>query len=69
MIATNPTMAMATAKVEIGLDLSVVLYWDGDARVDYVNLTAAGWSDLKSLPLSDALTHDRAVELIRGLTR
>ena len=69
MIATNPTMAMATAKVDIGLDLSVVLYWDGDARVDYVNLTAAGWSDLKSLPLSDALTHDRAVELIRGLTR
>ncbi len=69
MIATNPTMAMATAKAEIGLDLSVVLYWDQQTRIDYVNLTAAGWSELKSLPLSQSLTHDRAVELIRGLTR
>jgi len=69
MIATNPTLPLATAKVEAGLDLSVVLYWDEQTRVDYVNLTAAGWSNLKTLPLGDALTRERAVELIRGLTR
>jgi hypothetical protein len=69
MIAINPALPLETAKVEVGHNLSVVLYWDTDNAVSYANLDAEGWSAVKVLPLGTGLSHDQAIELIRGLAK
>jgi hypothetical protein len=69
MIATNPALPLQTAKVEVGHNLSVVLYWDTANAVSYANLDAEGWSAVKVLPLNTGLSHEQAIELIRGLAK
>jgi hypothetical protein len=69
MAVVTPVLPLASAKVEVGHDLSVVMYWDRDEKVEYIHLRKDGlWSDLKSLAIDDELTRSRAVELIRTLT-
>lgn len=69
MIALRPDVPLARTKVEVGRSLDFYLHWDGDdgERVHYLQLDPEGTSTIKSLPLDDTLTHEQAIELIRGL--
>jgi hypothetical protein len=69
MIAINPNLPMLGAKFATGHNLSVVMYWDHADRIDYADLEESGWSEMKSLTLSDTLTRERAIELIRRLAQ
>jgi hypothetical protein len=68
-VAMRRDLPLASAKMEIGGDLSILMHWDGaDDTLLYLELDPDGISETKSLALSDELDHERAVELIRGLT-
>lgn len=62
-------LPLANSGVELGHDLSMVLYWDGEESVDYIQFNFGSVSDVMSLPIGDALSHEQAVDLIRGLVR
>jgi hypothetical protein len=67
MIAINPDMVLASAKVEVGHGLDVVMYWDVDEAVAYVQLDENGMPPVKELPVGDGLTREQAHEMIRSL--
>ncbi len=68
-IAMRRNLPLATAKLEIGTDLSIVMHWDeGVDQLKYILLDKDGTSETKSLMIDQLLTHENAVELIRGLT-
>ncbi len=69
MLYVNPDLPLASAEAEVGHGLSVVLHWDADQAVEYIQLEGELWSDIRSLPLTDGLDHERAVDLIRSLVR
>jgi hypothetical protein len=43
------------------------MFWDESEAVDYIRADDEGWSEMRSLPLDDNLSRDRAIELIRDL--
>jgi len=49
--------------------MSLVMYWDGEGSVEYMQLDQNGSSDVRALPIGEDLSHEQAVDLIRGLTR
>jgi len=67
-IAVNPQLKLAGASAEVGHDLSIVLHWDAEDAIDYMQLTEDDASEVRTLKL-DGLTHEQAVDLIRSLAR
>lgn len=67
-IAVNPQLKLAGASAEVGHDLSIVLHWDTDDAIDYMQLTEDDASEVRTLKL-DGLSHEEAVDLIRSLAR
>ena len=68
-VALRPDLPLAAAKIEVGSGLRLIMHWDGeDETLHYLELDQDGLSETKSLPLDDVLSHEQAVELIRGLT-
>lgn len=61
-------LKLATARVEVGHNLALVIYWNKGDAVDYLRLNKDGWGDMRSLALSDDLGLERALELIETLT-
>ena len=53
--------------VEVGHGLTMVLYWDAESSVDYMQFDAEGSSGVMSLPTGESLSHEQAVALIRSL--
>ncbi len=69
VIGVNPMVDMAKADIDVGHDLSVVLYWDVEGAIKYATMRESGWSEVKSLPVGDGLSHEKATQLIRALAR
>jgi len=70
MIAANPEIILAHAKVEVGHGLDVVMYWNVDNAIEYVQLDENGVPPVKSLPFGeDGLTREEAIEMVRSLVR
>ena len=48
----------------------MIMHWDDDEAdaLHYLELDEEGISETKSLPLGETLSHEEAVDLIRGLT-
>lgn len=67
MIAANPDIVLSNAKVEVGHNLDVVMYWDAGDTVAYVQLDENGIPPVQSLPVDDGLSREQAVEIIRAL--
>jgi len=67
MIAANPDVILSTAKVEVGHGLDVVMYWDIEEAVAYVQLDENGVPPVQSLTYGDGLTHEQAIEMVRSL--
>ncbi len=68
MLPARASANLATAKVGVGGDLSLVLYWLEEKTADYLLFHADGSSARSSVPLGDQLSAERAVELILTLT-
>ncbi len=62
-------LSLQSTDVTVGHDLSLVLHWDADAAIEYIQLDQNGSSGVMSLPLGESLGHEQAVELIRNLAR
>jgi hypothetical protein len=66
-------LPLATASVEVGHGLSLVLHWDTvtdtGTSVDYLQFDPNGLHEVQSLSLGESLNHEHAVQLIRGLLR
>ena len=66
-------LPLATASVEVGHGLDLVLHWDTvtetGTSVDYLQFDPSGLHEVQSLPLSENLNHEQAVQLIRGFLR
>ena len=67
MIATNPDIILSSAKVEVGHGLDVVMYWDTEDAVAYVQLDENGVPPVQSLAYGEGLTREQAIEMIRSL--
>jgi len=67
-LAIRSEVALATAKVGVGHNMSVVMYWDKDEAIDYIRFDEHGWSELRSLGLDELVSRDRAIELIQKLS-
>ncbi len=68
-IALRPDLPLAATKIEVGSGLKLIMHWDGDNNnLEYLELDKDGLSETKSLSLDDMVSHEKAVELIRGLT-
>jgi hypothetical protein len=67
MIAANPEIVLATAKVEVGHGLDVVMYWDIEDAVAYVQLDENGTPPVQSLAIGEHLSREQAMEMIRNL--
>ena len=65
MIAANPDIFLSTAKVEVGHGLDVVMYWDIEDAIAYVQLDENGVPPVQSLTYGEGLTHEQAVERVR----
>jgi hypothetical protein len=70
MIALRSDLPFATGKLAVGGGLKLIMHWDDDEGdlLHYLKLDQEGISETKSLPLGKMLSHEEAVELIRGLT-
>jgi len=71
MIAMRPDLPFATGRLEIGRGLKVIMHWDNEEDegiLNYLELDRDGVSETKSLAVGELLSHEQAVELIRGLT-
>jgi len=67
MIAANPDMVLASVKVEVGHGLDVVMYWDVDDAIAYVQLDENGVPPTQHLYYGDTLTREQAMEMVRSL--
>ena len=68
-VALRPDVPLAATKIEVGSGLKLLLHWDGDQEnLHYLELDVEGLSEVKTLSLGEMLSHEQAVELIRGLT-
>jgi len=66
-LSIHPDLQLANASFEVGHAMSVVLYWDMDKAIRYIRLDRSGWSQPRVLPLDQGLSHEKAVNLIRGM--
>ncbi len=67
-VALRPDLPLAATKIEVGSGLQLIMHWDGDdGTLEYLELDQGGLSETKSLSLDEMLSHEQAVELIRGL--
>jgi len=73
VIAMRRDLPLAIGSLEVGSNLSLIMHWDSDreeeALLHYLELDVEGVSETKTLTLGEQLSHEQAVELIRGLTR
>ncbi len=61
-------VVLTDAKMLLGSDLSVLIYWDGEDGLNWISSNPQGnWSTLKTLSIGDNLSHEQAVQLIRDL--
>ena len=68
-VPLRPDLPLAATKIEVGSGLKLIMHWDGEEDLlNYLELDQEGLSETKSLPLGEKLSHEQAVELIRGLT-
>jgi len=67
MMAASPDIILSSAKVEVGHGLDVVMYWDIEEAVAYVQLDENGVPPVQSLAYGDGLTHEQAIEMVRSL--
>ena len=68
-ITLRRSLPLEATKIEVGSGLNIIMHWDGDdERLHYLELDQEGLSETKTLPLDEVLSHEQAVELIRGLT-
>jgi len=68
-VALRPDLPLAATKIEVGSGLKLIMHWDAEEDIlNYLELDQEGLSETKSLPLGEKLSHEQAVELIRGLT-
>lgn len=68
MIAANPDIILSNAKVEVGHGLDVVMYWNVESAIEYVQLDENGVPPVKSLPFGEGgLTREEAIEVVRSL--
>jgi hypothetical protein len=68
MAPVRADLKLATARVQVGHNLALVIYWNKGDALDYLKLTQEGWTDKRSLALGDGLGLERALELIKNLT-
>ena len=69
VIAIPTRVSFENASFEVGHDLSIVGYWDGEDGIEYVRMDENGWSETRTLPVDGGLTHEQAVDLIRRLAQ
>lgn len=69
VMAIPPDINLEAAKMFLGHDYSVLIYWDADDAVEWILSGTEGWTDVKNLPLDIGIDHERAVELLRELAR
>jgi len=67
MIAANPEIVLKSAKVEVGYGFDVVMYWDTEDAVAYVQLDENGIPPVQTLTLGEHLNREQAMEMIRNL--
>jgi hypothetical protein len=68
-VALRPDLPLAATKIEVGSGLKLIMHWDGnDDLLHYLELDQDGLSEAKSLPIDEKLSHEQAVDLVRGLT-
>ena len=70
MIALRSDLPFATGRLEVGGGFKLIMHWDDEEGdlLHYIELDEEGISETKSLPLGKVLSHEQAVDLIRGLT-
>lgn len=69
VMAIPPNIMLENAKMFLGHDSSVLIYWDAPDAVEWLLSDTEGWTEVRRLPLDDDVTHERAVELLRVLAR
>ncbi|HSL18336.1 MAG TPA: hypothetical protein VLB51_10570 [Methylomirabilota bacterium] len=69
MIALNPDLVLASAKVEVGHGLDVLMYWEVEGAIAYVQLDENGIPPVQTLTTGDDLTMEQAEEMVRSLVR
>jgi hypothetical protein len=60
-------MVLSSAKVEVGHGLDVVMYWDIEGAVAYVQLNQSGVPPVQSVAIDENLSREQAEEMIRNL--
>ena len=67
MIAANSNIILSTAKVEVGHGLDLVMYWDTEDAIAYIQLDENGVPPEQSLAYGEGLTREEAIEMVRSL--
>ncbi len=67
VMAIPPGLILTDAKMLLGQDFTVLIYWDVEGGVEWVLSKTESWSDVKRLPIGSGVSHEQAVELIREL--
>jgi len=67
MVAASPDIILSSAKVEVGHGLDMVMYWDTEASIDYVQLGLSALPPVQSLAYGDGLDREQAIEVVRSL--
>jgi hypothetical protein len=67
VLPVRSDVPLAFAKIEVGHDLSGVIFWEQTEKIDYIRFDINGWATPRSLEIGDDLARDRAIELIQNL--
>ena len=67
VMAIPPGIALTDTKMLLSQDFTVLIYWDVAGGIEWILSKTEGWSDVKSLPIGNDVSHEQAVELIREL--
>lgn len=65
-IADTPVMIYAVSTV-VGASYKPTLLWRADNAVGYTRFDGKKWSSVKTIPLDDSMSYDRAVRLIEEM--
>ena len=66
---TPKEISFSGARVVLGTDLSPVAYRVGNNQLEYIVARPQGWSERRTLELTNGLTIDQAVALVENLAR
>ena len=72
-VATMTPMLSLTASAELAVGTSVgsgyrpTLYWRDGSNLKYTRLDGAVWSPVRSIPIDDVMTWDKALALVVGM--